>query len=79
MTQTLLNNGTALSIDQRGCENQSVKSLNVETATLHGGKIQLHFKHNFLLLFVNNKIKMARKPGKKQKENPVGCTREGKK
>ena len=22
----------------------------------------------------DNKVKMARKPGKKQKENPVGCT-----
>ena len=31
-----------------------------------------------LLLFDNNKIKMARKPGKKQKENLVGCTGEGK-
>ena len=26
----------------------------------------------------DNMIKMARKPGKKQKENPVGCTGEGK-
>ena len=25
-----------------------------------------------MLLFDDNKIKMARKPGKKQKENPVG-------
>ena len=25
-------------------------------------------------LFDDNKIKMARKPGKKQKENSVGCT-----
>ena len=31
-----------------------------------------------LLLFDGNKIKMARKTGKKQKENPVGCTGEGK-
>ena len=30
-----------------------------------------------LLWFDDNKMKMARKPGKKQKENPVGCTREG--
>ena len=30
------------------------------------------------LLFDDNKIKMARKPGKKQKENMVGCTGEGK-
>ena len=30
-------------------------------------------------MFDNTKIKIARKPGKKQKENPVGCTREGKK
>ena len=28
-----------------------------------------------MLLFDDNKIKMARKPGKKKKENPVGCTR----
>ena len=26
----------------------------------------------------DNKIKMVRKPGKKQKENPVACTIEGK-
>ena len=26
----------------------------------------------------DDKIKMARKPGKKQKENPVGCTGKGK-
>jgi len=26
-----------------------------------------------LFLFDDNKVKMARKPGKKQKENPVGC------
>ena len=32
----------------------------------------------WLLLFDDNKMKMARKPGKKQKENPVGCTGEGK-
>ena len=31
-----------------------------------------------LLLLFNDKIKMARKPGKKQKEDPVGCTGEGK-
>ena len=34
--------------------------------------------HHFiccLLLSDDNKVKMARKPGKKQKENPVGCTR----
>ena len=28
------------------------------------------------LLFDDNEIEMARKPGKKQKENPVGCTGE---
>ena len=32
----------------------------------------------WLMLFDDNKIKMARKPGKKQKENPVGFTGEGK-
>ena len=31
-----------------------------------------------LLLLDDVKMKMARKPGKKQMENPVGCTREGK-
>ena len=31
-----------------------------------------------LLLFDDNKIKTARKPEKKQKEYPVGCTGEGK-
>ena len=30
------------------------------------------------LLFDENKLKMARRPGKKQKENPVGDTGEGK-
>ena len=29
---------------------------------------------NKLLLFGDNKINVARKPGKKQMENPVGCT-----
>ena len=33
----------------------------------------------FWLLLINNiKLKMARKPGKKHEENPVGCTGEGK-
>ena len=31
-----------------------------------------------MLLFDASKIKMARMPRKKQKENPVGCTGEGK-
>ena len=31
-----------------------------------------------LLLFDGNKVKMARKSGKKQKENLVGCTGEDK-
>ena len=30
------------------------------------------------LLFDDNEVKMARKPGKKQKENPVACTGEDK-
>ena len=34
--------------------------------------------HPFMLLFDDIKIKMARKSGMKQKENPVGCTEEGK-
>ena len=29
-------------------------------------------------MFDDNEIKMSRKPGKKQEENPVGCTGEGK-
>ena len=33
---------------------------------------------NHLFLFDDNKIKMARKPGKKQKKTPVGYTLEGK-
>ena len=33
--------------------------------------------NKLLLLFDNNKIEMARKPGKKQKENLVGHTGEG--
>ena len=35
-------------------------------------------RKNFLLIFptllFDDKMKIARKPGKKQKENPVGCT-----
>ena len=31
-----------------------------------------------IMLFNNHKIKMASKPGKTQKENPVGCTEESK-
>ena len=31
-----------------------------------------------VLLFVDDDIKMARKPGKKREENPVGCAGEGK-
>ena len=40
----------------------------------------LFFSRNFwfLLLVVDNKMKMARKPGKKQKENPVRCSGEDK-
>ena len=34
-------------------------------------------RYRRLLLFDDNKIKTARKPGMKQKENPVGCTGEG--
>ena len=37
----------------------------------------VHLKMYWCLLF-DDKIKMARKPGKKQKENPVGCTEERK-
>ena len=31
-----------------------------------------------MLLFDDNKVKIARKPGKKQKKNPVGCNGEAK-
>ena len=30
------------------------------------------------MLFGDDRVNRARKPGKKQKENPVGCTGEGK-
>ena len=33
---------------------------------------------HILMLFDDNKVKMARKPGKKQKEIAVACTGEGK-
>ena len=33
---------------------------------------------SYVVLFGDNKIQMARKPGKKQKENSAGCTREDK-
>ena len=36
------------------------------------------FYRGVKLLFDNNKMKMVRKPAKKQKENPLGCTGEGK-
>ena len=29
-------------------------------------------------MFDDNRLKIERQPGKKQKENPVGCTRESK-
>ena len=35
-------------------------------------------KDFFQFLFDDNEVKIARKPGKKQKENHVGCTGEGK-
>ena len=52
------------------------------------GHVTNHYKHvqhipytnqgSFLLsLFDDNKIKMVRKKGKRQKENPVGCNGEG--
>ena len=41
-------------------------------------KTPIHVVYAPILLFDDNKIKMARKPEKKQKENPVGCTEEGK-
>ena len=31
-----------------------------------------------MLLFDDNNMKIARKPGRKQKANPVGCPEEGK-
>ena len=41
-------------------------------------KIDLFWQNYVVVVFVDNKIKKARKPGKKQKENPVVCTGEGK-
>ena len=40
------------------------------------GRLPWNFDQS-LLLFNDNKIKIAWKPGKKQKENPVRCTKEG--
>ena len=34
--------------------------------------------HDLYVMFDANNVKMARKPGKKRKEYPVGCTGEGK-
>ena len=39
--------------------------------------VDLFTSNYWLLLYDDNKVKMARKPGKKRKENPVGCTGEG--
>ena len=41
-------------------------------------RIMIRYKSRVKLLFDDNKLKKARKPEKKQKENPVGCTVEGK-
>ena len=43
---------------------------------VHFSLVQYH--QILLLLFDDNKVRLARKPGKNQKENPVGCTGEGK-
>ena len=44
----------------------------------HNENAKMTRHDTLLLLFDDNKIKMVRKPGKKQKKNPVGRTREGK-
>ena len=49
----------------RFCDLRSVKPLFIQCS--------------FMLLFDDNKIQMARKPGKKQKENPVEFTGEDEK
>ena len=41
-------------------------------------EIRENLQKSRLLLFDGNKKKMTRKPGKKQKENPLRCTGEGK-
>ena len=41
-------------------------------------KQYLYIPPALFLLFDDNEIEMARKPAEKQKENPVGCTVEGK-
>ena len=45
---------------------------------MHPNFMKMSITIFILLLFDDNKIRMARKPGKKQKGNPVGCTGEGK-
>ena len=46
--------------------------------TLTGNNVVPCVTRQSLLLLFDNKIKMARKPEKKQKKNPVGCTWQGK-
>ena len=43
-----------------------------------GQPLEIKLIPALLLLFGDNKVKMARKPLKKQKKNPVGCTGKGK-
>ena len=45
---------------------------------LSKGKVWNLLLSQKVLFFDDNKVKIARKPGKKQKENPVGYTGEGK-
>ena len=42
--------------------------IDIKGAEFCAWRLQRH-----VLLFDDNKVKMARKPGKKRKENPVGC------
>ena len=49
--------------------NANMEPLTNNQNSYNGGSISNH-----LLFFDDNKIKMASKQGKEQKENPVGCT-----
>ena len=55
------------------CGSSFASALNYRTIIVKNMKYILML----LFLFDDHNIKMARKPGKKQKENPVGCTGEG--
>ena len=56
-----------------------VRKKNVHVVTVQNTEAKANYVSVFLYCCCcdDNKIKMARKPGKKQKENPIGCTGEG--